>query len=95
MHLFLLLFVSGLDFPVAVDTNDQNLPAVVYACGQYYIFWNDLRYYSPDRSVFAARVTTDGQVLDPQGIEILRDRTEFVDAAFDGINFLVVLQDSC
>lgn len=95
MLLFLLLIVAGIDFPVSVDPNDQNLPAVVYACDQYYVFWNDLRCYPPDRSVFAARVTMNGQVLDPQGIEILRDRTEFVDAAFDGANFLVVLQDSC
>jgi hypothetical protein len=95
MQVFLLLFISGIDFPVAVDTNDQNLPAVVHACDQYYVFWNDLRFYSPDRSVFAARVTMGGQVIDPQGVEIMRDRTEFVDAAFDGENFLVVLQDSC
>jgi len=91
----LLLIAFGVNFPVSVDTNDQNYPAIVFTNNQYYVFWNDLRYYSPDRSVFGARVAADGTVLDPEGVEILRDRTEWVDAAFDGTNFLIAVQDSC
>jgi hypothetical protein len=43
----------------------------------------------------AARVSEDGQLLDPDGILMLRDRTVDVDAAYDGTSFLVVVQDSC
>ena len=43
----------------------------------------------------AARVTDYGQVLDPEGALMIRDRTVWVDAAYDGTNFLVVVQDSC
>jgi hypothetical protein len=43
----------------------------------------------------AARVTDYGQVLDPEGVLMICDRTVDVDAAYDGTNFLVVVQDSC
>jgi len=36
-----------------------------------------------------------GVVLDPFGRLILRDRAMNVDFAFDGVNFLAVVQDSC
>jgi hypothetical protein len=68
---------------------------VEFANDQFYVFWEDLRYYPSDRSTMAARLTEDGQLLDPDGILIIRDRTVDVDAAYDGTNFLVVVQDSC
>lgn len=43
----------------------------------------------------AARVSEDGQLLDPEGVLMMRDRTVDVVAAYDGTNFLVVVQDSC
>ena len=92
---FVLILFYQMNFPIAVDTNDQNYPTALYLNSQYYIFWNDLRYYSPDRSIFGARISSDGVVLDPDGVEILRDRTEFLDAAYDGANLLVAIQDSC
>ncbi|UCF70973.1 MAG: hypothetical protein JSW49_01480 [candidate division WOR-3 bacterium] len=66
-----------------------------YATDKFYVFWQDLRFYPSDRSTFVARVSEEGQVLDPDGIVLMRDRTVSVDAAYDGINFLVVVQDSC
>jgi len=43
----------------------------------------------------AARLSENGQLIDPDGILMIRDRTVDVDAACDGANFLVVVQDSC
>lgn len=59
------------------------------------MFWEDYRFYRSDKSIFAARVTPDGAVIDPDGRLILRDQTVKVDVAFDGANFLAVIQDSC
>jgi hypothetical protein len=78
-----------------VDVEAQQYPRVVSACDQFYVFWQDLRFYPSDRATLAARVTPDGTVLDPDGIVLMRDKTEFTDAAYDGTNFLVVVQDSC
>lgn len=65
------------------------------ACDQFYVFWQDLRFYPSDRATLAARVTADGTVLDPDGVLMMRDKTVLVDAAYDGTDFLVVVQDSC
>lgn len=92
--LWWLLFL-GSSFPVSEAFNDQLYPSVISHNDTFYVFWLDLRYYPPDRSVFAARIANDGTVIDPEGREILRDRGEWVDAAFDGVNFLVAIQDSC
>ena len=43
----------------------------------------------------AARLSEEGQLLDPDGVLMIRDRTVDVDAASDGTDFLVVVQDSC
>jgi len=95
MLTLLWTFFLGNAFPVSTAVNEQLYPSVVFAGGQSYVFWVDLRHYPPDRSIYAARVTTDGTVLDPGGCEILRGRCEWADAAFDGGNFMVALQDSC
>jgi hypothetical protein len=95
MIAFYLILTAFNNFPVSDAFQDQNYPVVLFVQNQYYVFWHDMRYYSPDRSVFGCRVTAAGVVLDPQGREILRDRAEWLDAAFDGANFLVAIQDSC
>jgi len=68
---------------------------VTFAHDQFYVFWEDLRFYPSDRATCAARITQNGLVLDPDGVVLMLDRTETVDAAHDGTNFLVVVQDSC
>jgi hypothetical protein len=85
----------GIDFPISVDIESQHGSTVQFINDQFYVFWQDLRYYPSDRSTFAARVTQQGQVLDPDGVVLMRDRTMSVDAAYDGMNFLIVVQDSC
>ena len=68
---------------------------VTFANEQFYVFWQDLRFYPQDRATCAARITQEGLVLDPDGVVLMQDRTENVDAAHAGANFLVVVQDSC
>ena len=43
----------------------------------------------------ATRISDEGLLLDPEGVVVMRDRTMNVDVAYDGTNFLVVVQDSC
>ena len=90
-----IFFLLNSDFPIATAVQSQHYPTVQFANNQFYVFWQDLRFYPSDRSTLAARVTQDGIVLDPEGIVIMRDKTDRVDAAYDGTNFLVVVQDSC
>jgi len=92
--LTLLILIDG-DFPINTAYEDQYKSYALFAHDYYYVFWQDMRYYSPDRSIFAARVTTDGTVLDPEGRLIMRDRTAEAVVAYDGFNFLVVVEDSC
>ena len=90
-----ILFLLGSDFPISAEFESQHRPVVEFANSQFYVFWQDLRFYPSDRSTFASRVTEEGLVLDTNGVLLLRDRTISVDAAYDGLNFLIVVQDSC
>ena len=95
MITFCLVFTAFNVFPVSDAFQDQNYPVVIHCQDQFYVFWHDMRYYSPDRSIFGCRVSYAGIVLDPGGRELMRDRAEWLDAAFDGANFLIAVQDSC
>jgi hypothetical protein len=90
--IFLFLVV---DFPVTTAVLSQHYPVVQYINDQYYVFWTDLRHYSPDRSIYGARVTGNGLVIDPEGRPIIRDRAVKSAAAFGAGNFLIAVQDSC
>ena len=91
----LLLIFIPTDFPVSTAYLSQHYPVVDFVSDQYYVFWTDMRYYSPDRSIFGARVTTDGTVIDPDGRLLMRDRVVKSSVAFGGGNFLIAVQDSC
>lgn len=95
MLTLLWTFFLGSAFHVSEAVNDQLHPSVTRVNDTYYIFWVDLRHYPPDRSIYAARVASDGTVLDPDGHEVLCDRCVWTDVDFDGVNFLAVIQDSC
>ncbi|MBE0431973.1 hypothetical protein IBX73_00755 [candidate division WOR-3 bacterium] len=90
----ILLLLSS-DFPISAQIESQHRPVVLFADDLFYAFWQDLRFYPSDRSTFGARVTQQGGVLDTNGVLIMRDRTISADAAYDGTNFLIVVQDSC
>ena len=95
MILSLLFILINADFPISTDYLDQHYPVVEFANGQYYVFWTDMRFYSPDRSIFGARVANDGTVLDPDGRVLIRDRLVNAAVGFGTENILIAVQDSC
>jgi hypothetical protein len=96
--LMLSLVLSGADFPICTADNNQYNPCAIYVNDQYYVFWTDYRYETVDssQSIFGARVSASGMVLDPDGKLLYRHRTGDAPAvAYDGTDFLVVFRDSC
>ena len=92
------LIVPAADFPICTAADEQYYPCGLYENGQYYVFWADYRYYDVDsaQSVFGARVSPNGTVIDPDGKLLYKNRTGYEPAvAYDGTNFLVVFRDSC
>jgi hypothetical protein len=68
--------------------------STIYGDSMYLVAWADYRTgEGPD--IYCARVTADGQVLDPDGIIVsaAEYNQEYPDVSFDGENFLVVWQD--
>ena len=92
-----ILLVEQGDFSICQAGDVQASPEIVFADSLFYVFWTDFRYSSVDTySVYGARVMMDGTVLDPDGRRIFANKAETRPAAaYDGINLLVVLQDSC
>lgn len=81
-------------FVVSSAADLQEKPAVAYGGGVYLAVWQDLR-NGKDYDVYAARVSSDGKTLDPDGVLIgggAHNQAEPA-VAFDGKDFLVVWQD--
>ena len=95
MTTMLLLALVSADFPISTAPGFTGYAAVCYAQDQFYVFWEDQRTY-PRTSLYAARVSLDGTVLDPQGRELFNDSAGYrVGAAWDGENFLVITRNHC
>ncbi len=95
MITLILLAVIGADFPICTASGYTGYSSVVYARDQFYVFWEDQR-QAPLTGVYAARVTKQGTVLDPAGVELFTDSVGYrVSAAWDGSNFLVVTRQHC
>ena len=63
----------------------QAHPAIAWAAGAYQVVWANLRSGQADWNIWGARVTIDGQVLDPQGIQICSDsRTQWYPEVAEG-----------
>lgn len=93
--ILLILLLIGVDFPISTAPNYTGYPSVCYANDQYYVFWVDQRQY-PNMSIYGARVTKLGSVLDPNGVELYTDSAGYrCSAACDGTNFLVVTRNHC
>ncbi|NLH47224.1 MAG: hypothetical protein GX444_01330 [Myxococcales bacterium] len=75
-------------------TNTQYYPSVTSDGSNFLVVWQDSRYGTTD--VFGARVSSAGTVLDTSGLLICvaGGQQEAPDAAFDGINYLVVWHDN-
>ena len=80
--------------PVSADTNDQVYPAVAFDGTNFLVSWTD------DRSdwqgdIYAARVTQQGNVLDPTGtpVSTVEGEKQYPDVVFDGTNYLVAWGD--
>lgn len=90
-----ILFFNA-DFDVCTAGGNQQTPASIYANGQYYLFWQDERYFATQSlyALFGARITTGGSVLDPNGKMLYCDSAAgYIDVANSGSNFLVVFRD--
>ncbi len=91
----LLIMLVSADFTISTAPEDQQLPVVLYTDTHFCVFWQDMRHFPGDRSLYGARVTQDGTVLDEEGKLLFRDQVVVLDAAYDGVNMLVAFQDSC
>ncbi|MCX6842706.1 MAG: T9SS type A sorting domain-containing protein [candidate division WOR-3 bacterium] len=79
---------------ICTADGSQTLPAVAYNGADYLVVWQDGR---PGYvAIYAARVTSAGFVLDPDGFRVCSSEysQEFPSLSFDGTNCLVVWADS-
>jgi len=81
---------------IAVSTavNPQAYPSVAFGGTDYMVVWHDER-NSSHYDLYGARVSKNGEVLNPSGIPIsvLSKRQGFPSIAYDGTNYVVVWQD--
>jgi hypothetical protein len=95
LTMIVTLFLIRADFAICPAANFSGYPVVGFVQDQYYSFWIDQR-LSPLMSVYGARVTKSGVVLDSIGIAVYTDSAGYgCNAAFDGTNFLVVTRNHC
>jgi hypothetical protein len=98
INFFLLISLTAADFPICTAESFQDHPVVRYVDSIYYVFWKDDRFYpSVNRyAVYGARVSLEGNVLDPDGRLIFCDSVESrVDGDFGMSHFLLVCRNGC
>ena len=81
-------------FVVSAAKDLRERPSVAFGAGVFLVVWQDLRNVK-DWDVYAARVTPEGKVLDPDGILVAGGaRSQCLPrAAWDGKTFVVAWQD--
>ena len=92
----MVLTLFNADFAVCTATGSQQTPVSIYANGQYYLFWQDERFFATQflYALYGARITTSGTLLDPGGKMLYCDSAAgYIDVAYSGSNFLVVFRD--
>jgi hypothetical protein len=83
--------------PISTASNDQVTPAVAFNLTNYLVVWADSRTLGANGSdIFAARVTTNGSVLDANGIALSTTSSFEVSPAVaaNSNGYLAVWQDS-
>lgn len=96
--LIMSTFLLNADFPISVDTSSQYAATAAFLNDQFYVFWCDSRFHFSDSafSLFGCRITEDGTVLDPDGIELYTDSVAYsCDVGFDGSDFFIVSRNHC
>lgn len=91
--LMLSLLFHGADFPVCTVANQQQGPTPIFTNGYFYVFWSDERIWPTDsiKSLFAARITNDGTVIDPDGKILFSDKVRDKPAvALEDTNIMVI-----
>jgi phosphoribosylformylglycinamidine (FGAM) synthase PurS component len=81
-------------FVISQAAKDQRLPAVGFDGKNFLVVWEDFR-SDPAGDIYGARVTPEGEVLDPAGFVISQavNDQNLPAVAFDGANSLVVWAD--
>lgn len=84
-------------FIICDAPGDQTEPVVAFDGNNYMVVWNDDRDVPPGSydNIYGARVTQEGEVLDPGGFQIcvFEDDQDNPDIAFDGTGYFVVWGD--
>lgn len=97
MHIAMMclaLSVINADFGICTMATYEIYPCAIYQNNQYYVFWTDYR-SAPLYSLYGARVSATGTVIDPDGKFLATDSVYNPKVAFDGTNFLVVWREGC
>ncbi len=87
---------SGTAFAVSPAPGYPGRFAVAYGGGVYLVAWEQQSWTGQSPGLYAARVKTDGTVLDPAGIPIVAPSSCCGNAAlaFDGHNFMLAFSDN-
>jgi hypothetical protein len=98
MNPLFVIFLAAADFPICTAESFQDHPVVKCIDNMYYVFWVDHRFYPSltTYSVYAARVSPGGNVLDPDGkllfCETVNSR---LDVDFGISDILLVCRNGC
>jgi len=74
--------------------DDQSLPRVAFGGGKFLVVWQDLR-GGKDYDLYAARVSPEGKILDPDGVAVSAEKGNQCQPAicFDGSAFQILWRD--
>jgi len=77
-------------FGICLSYGIQQNPAITSDGNNFFVVWEDFATHWPNSDIIARRVTPNGQVLDPGGIEIsmTEDVEQSPSVTFDGINYV-------
>lgn len=88
--------LDGTGIAISTAAKGQLRPTVASNGADYLVVWRDTRYSETDSDIYAARVTSDGTVLDSAGIALSKGGYRESDPAVasNGSNYLVAWDDS-
>lgn len=86
--------IDARPFVISAAQNKRQSPRIAYGNGLFLVVWHDFR-NNKDWDIYAARVTPEGKVLDPEGIPVSTQNQvqALPQVAWDGQTFQVVWQD--